>query len=199
MSFISFSKPVEIELFDTTIVVATNVRTSISENIVSKNYIQQNSVGYWETYNLNGIADVGTISYQMVSDINGDASPPVVPISSGCIFDQDPDLTFESFSERSNSAINQRNAQGLTGIPTTNFSGALLDNISGTSPNAVVTVQGSNNPLEKFPSSGKILLNREVLSYTSKTNTTLVGVTRGVDGSIEEVHTNGDYLRTISL
>ena len=46
-----------------------------------------------------------------------------------------------------------------------------------------------------FPATGKILIGRETISYTSKLSDRFVGCSRGVDGSPIESHTVGAFLR----
>ena len=46
-----------------------------------------------------------------------------------------------------------------------------------------------------FPASGKILIGKETISYTSKLSDRFIGCTRGVDGSPIEQHTVGAFLR----
>lgn len=48
-----------------------------------------------------------------------------------------------------------------------------------------------------FPPSGKILLGKEIISYTNKLSDRFTGITRGVDGTTEVDHFAGDILRTI--
>ena len=51
----------------------------------------------------------------------------------------------------------------------------------------------------RFPDSGKLLLGKELVTYTSKQNDRFVGVTRGVDGTTAETHPAGTLIRTIGL
>ena len=46
-----------------------------------------------------------------------------------------------------------------------------------------------------FPATGKILIGRETISYTSKLSDRFIGCTRGADGSPIESHTVGAFLR----
>ena len=47
-----------------------------------------------------------------------------------------------------------------------------------------------------FPATGKILIGKETISYTSKLTDRFIGCTRGVDGSPIESHTVGDFIRS---
>ena len=47
-----------------------------------------------------------------------------------------------------------------------------------------------------FASTGKILIGRETISYTSKLSDRFIGCTRGADGSPTESHTVGDFIRS---
>ena len=51
----------------------------------------------------------------------------------------------------------------------------------------------------RFPDSGKLLLGKELVTYTSKTPDRFAGVTRGVGGTTAEAHTAGTLIRTIGL
>lgn len=50
-----------------------------------------------------------------------------------------------------------------------------------------------------FPSSGKILIGKELVTYSAKLSDRLIGLTRGVDGTTAEAHTAGSLIRTIGL
>ena len=51
----------------------------------------------------------------------------------------------------------------------------------------------------RFPDSGKLLLGKELVTYTSKSADRFAGVTRGVDGTTAEAHAAGTFIRTIGL
>lgn len=80
------------------------------------------------------------------------------------------------------------------GYPSISESGALLNN-NMTTTSTALTVQGSANPLLKFPASGYIRIDNEVISYTGKTSTSLTGLTRSINGVIQ-AHSIGSYLIT---
>jgi hypothetical protein len=80
------------------------------------------------------------------------------------------------------------------GYPSISESGALLNN-NMTTTSTTLTVQGSANPLLKFPASGYIRIDNEVISYTGKTSTSLTGLTRSINGVIQ-AHSIGSYLIT---
>jgi len=50
-----------------------------------------------------------------------------------------------------------------------------------------------------FPSSGKLLIGKELISYTSKLPDRLVGLNRGVSGTTAEFHAAGTLIRTVGL
>lgn len=194
MASINFSQPFSVELNNGIDTIEVNNLETTSK--ISNNYITNVSVGYFETYENNALCEIGTIFYQMNDDINEDSVPPLVGISSSSIFDQDQLITLETFYERPKSTYTISNKRDSVGIPSINYSGAQFDSFpSGT----VLQVIGSINPLGNFPSSGKVQLNNEVISYTGKTSNTLTGVLRAQDGTSSGTHSNGDYLRTISV
>lgn len=49
-----------------------------------------------------------------------------------------------------------------------------------------------------FPSSGVLLINKELITYTGKLSDRFTGCTRGAYGSTISAHTIGDYMRTVS-
>ena len=52
--------------------------------------------------------------------------------------------------------------------------------------------------VNRFPSSGKLLIGNEVVSYTGVAGgDRFTGVTRGVDGTTPQSHNAGDYLRSL--
>jgi len=192
---ISFNRPVKILLQDNTEITVTNQRAATKQ---AREYGVTTSVGYNEIFDKNQLHEKGTITYQAISDINGDASPPVISISGNTIYDQDPITTLEDFATRQKSRLSVSNRNNSFGIPSINLSGALFDSIVG----STLTVQqsvGGSNPLEKFPTQGKIQINKEVISYTSKTTTTLDGISRAQDGTSVEIHAPGDYLRSFTI
>jgi len=102
-----------------------------------------------------------------------------------------PTLTFRDFEERPNSAITRSGQTFNFGIPTINSSGAFIsDDIDDNQ--TFIMVQSTTG----FPSSGKLLLGKEIIYYTEKTATSFIGVLRGIDNTIPDEHLSGDYLRT---
>ena len=129
MATINFSSPVSVQLIDGTDLKVSNVQTTTRKdfNTVRSGSIPYVSVGFHEAYDRNAVCESGTITYQMVSDINGDASPPLVGISSTSIFDQDPLITFETYFDRpKNSQTSQRVGSSVS-VPSINLSGAQFD------------------------------------------------------------------------
>lgn len=200
MSTISLNSPTTVLLYNDTTIKVDNLTTTSS---TYKNYLNNLSIGYYSSFDINKFAEVGTITYQSSTDINGDSIPPLLPVSAATYYDYSTaygTLTLETFYERPFSTYTINNERYSIAIPSVNLSGALFSSFTsgGTVLNVQTTVAGSN-PLQKFPSSGKILINREVISYTGKTNTTLTGISRAQDGTVQGTHTSGDYLRTISV
>jgi hypothetical protein len=200
MSTINLTNPTQVTLIDNTTIKVTNLTTTSK---IYDTYLNNLSIGYWETFDTNKFAEVGTITYQSLNNINGDGVPPLLPVSAGTYYDYSTaygTLTLETFYERPFSSYTINNERFSIGIPSINLSAAKFSSFTsgGTVLNVQTTIGGSN-PLQKFPSSGKILLNKEVISYTGKTNTTLTGITRAQDGTVQVTHNSGDYLRTISV
>ena len=59
---------------------------------------------------------------------------------------------------------------------------------------AIVYVQTTSG----FPSSGSILIGKEIITYTSKLSDRFLGCTRGAYNSPISTQTIGDYVRTVS-
>jgi len=68
--------------------------------------------------------------------------------------------------------------------------GADIASGTGMSGSATITVKSTTG----FDSSGSILINSEVFTYTGKTDTTFTGVTRAASGSTADDHTIGDIV-----
>lgn len=202
MTTINFSAPIEIELNSGLTANVNNLLYQTRDlNNFFNNYITSVSVGYFETYNRNAVCEAGTIQYQMVSDVNGDGSPPLVGISATSIFDQDSLITFETYFDRPYSTYTSQNKRtGAPGIPSINLSGAQFDRFQNANTELVVLSTAlTPTPLENFPPTGRLQLNKEVVSYTGKSGDTFTGVTRDIDGTGPYTHTSGDYLRSITI
>jgi len=102
-----------------------------------------------------------------------------------------PTLTFKDFEERPNSAITRSGQTFNLGIPTINSSGTFISDDIDDNQNFIM-VQSTTG----FPSSGKLLLGKEIIYYAQKTSTSFIGVLRGIDNTIPDEHLSGDYLRT---
>jgi hypothetical protein len=194
MAPLTLQKPLEVLLINDTIIGVQNLDYY---SPLLATYTTGPNIGNWESFDLEHNCESGTITYQSIGNINNDSNPPLLFISPVSIFDQDPTLTLETFFARPKSIIDIKNLRrnGAV-IPSVNYSGALFSSFPSAS---VLQVQGSNNPLQKFPTSGKIIINKEVISYTGKTTNTLTGVSRAQDGSVLGTHNSGNYLRTISI
>ena len=60
------------------------------------------------------------------------------------------------------------------------------------------TVYVPTGAVNRFPSSGKLLIGDEVVSYTGVAGgDRFTGVTRGADGTTAQSHNAGDYLRSL--
>ena len=64
-----------------------------------------------------------------------------------------------------------------------------------TASSVVIYIPDTTN----FPDSGKLLVGKELVTYTSKLSDRLIGVTRGVDNTTAAAHTAGQFIRTIGL
>ena len=80
--------------------------------------------------------------------------------------------------------------------PSINEYGSKLQtaNLPATSGTGVIVYGNTKG----FPSSGIILINKELITYTGKLSDRFTGCTRGAYGSTISAHTIGDYMRTVS-
>jgi hypothetical protein len=102
-----------------------------------------------------------------------------------------PNMTINDFDQRKYSAITLTGEFFNLAIPSINEVGSTLSsNISDTSVSMTI------GNASAFPDSGKIIINAEVIEYTSKSGNTLLGLTRGADNTIASSHIANDYLRS---
>ena len=78
------------------------------------------------------------------------------------------------------------------GIPSIQEYGSFLDSSIDSDDNIVYIPDTT-----VFASSGKLLIGKEIISYTSKLSDRFLGVVRGIDGTEATSHNAGDYLRTL--
>jgi len=102
------------------------------------------------------------------------------------------DITIEDFEVRSMSSkgVTEETLMNL-GYGSTNELGAYLQ-MPLTTSNTIIYVANTNG----FPSSGKLLVGDEMVTYTSKLVDRFIGVLRGQNNTTAKIHGAGDYLRT---
>ena len=96
--------------------------------------------------------------------------------------------------ELNNASITSDGTLFNPGIPSIQELMSYLDAPLTTS-STVVYIPDTTN----FPDSGKLLVGKELVTYTSKLSDRLIGVARGVDGTTAEAHSAGQFIRTIGL
>jgi hypothetical protein len=102
-----------------------------------------------------------------------------------------PNLTINDFEQRRYSAITLTGEFFNLAVPSINEIGSMLtSNISDTSTTMVI------DNASGFPDNGRIIINKEVIEYTSKSGNTLLGLIRGADNTVPASHTSNDYLRS---
>jgi hypothetical protein len=111
-----------------------------------------------------------------------------------------PTLIIKDFEERPNSSITTSNIVFNLGLPSINSPGALIANNINSTQTFIEVQASATNPkaLQYFPDSGKLIIGKEIVTYTAKTQTTFTGVVRGVDNTTAESHNAGDYLTTFN-
>ena len=108
-----------------------------------------------------------------------------------------PTITIGDFADRSESSLGANGAHWQLHWPTINEYGALLDSALTDTATIVYVPTGVVN---RFPSSGKLLIGNEVVSYTGVAGgDRFTGVTRGVDGTTAQSHNAGDYTQGLRI
>lgn len=108
-----------------------------------------------------------------------------------------PTLTIEDFEINSESNYSQSKEYWMFGRDSVTEYGAFLG-ISINETDSVVYISGENNPTTPFPDSGALLIGDEVVFYASKLSDRFLNITRGMNGTMPQQHTAGDYLRTFT-
>lgn len=80
----------------------------------------------------------------------------------------------------------------LENVPVKDVESALASNITSSDTSLSVTTGDGTN----FPSSGTIIINREIITYTGISTDSLTGLTRGVDDSDAAAHSSTDEVHT---
>lgn len=104
------------------------------------------------------------------------------------------DITIQDFELRSNSAkaVAEETLMNL-GYGSTNEYGAYLQT-SLTTNSTIVYISNTS----RFPTSGKLLIGDEIVTYSSKLSDRFIGVLRGQFNTTAKTHDAGDYLRTLN-
>lgn len=104
------------------------------------------------------------------------------------------DIRIEDFELRRNSAkaVVEETLMNL-GYGSTNEYGAYLQTPLTTTSTIIYIANTS-----RFPSSGKLLVGDEIVTYTSKLSDRFIGVSRGQYNTLAKTHEAGDYLRTLN-
>ena len=104
------------------------------------------------------------------------------------------DITIQDFELRANSAkgTTEETLMNL-GYGSTNEYGAYLQ-LPLTETSTIIYISNTS----RFPSSGKLLVGDEIVTYTSKLSDRFIGVSRGQYNTLAKTHEAGDYIRTLS-
>jgi hypothetical protein len=95
------------------------------------------------------------------------------------------------------SAIYALNAAALTDLEAKLMGYAAATTLSGALAAGAVTATVGSTYL--FPDSGELVIDSEVIAYTSKTATSFTGLTRGGRGTADVLHSGGASVRLYSL
>jgi len=104
-----------------------------------------------------------------------------------------PNITIGDFSDRHSSSVGQNGAIWDITWPSIQEHGALLDS-SLSSLDDIVYIPDTS----RFPSSGKLLIGNEIITYTDKLSDRFIGCVRGAENTVVQTHNPGDYLRSLS-
>jgi hypothetical protein len=102
-----------------------------------------------------------------------------------------PNLKLEDFENRPQTAFTLSGEKFNLAIPSINQIGTTLSsNVSDTD----LTIELAN--ASKFPDSGSIIINKEVIKYDQKNGNILSELTRGSQNTIPSSHNAGDIVLT---
>jgi hypothetical protein len=104
-----------------------------------------------------------------------------------------PTLTVGDFETRFESNYTESKDYWNVGRDSVTGYGSILQ-ISIDETDTIVYIEDTS----RFPSSGSLLIGDELITYSSKLSDRFMGVIRGVNGTIPQSHSAGDYLRTQS-
>jgi hypothetical protein len=186
--------------------IVVNVHTlwenvkSTSINSVKQEIIKSIPTGFSDTYAEPGISIVSFAPLTLGSTLkkfeNGAFNDMGYLQLGGISLDQFDrlygDITIEDFELRSMSskAVTEETLINL-GYGSTNELGAYLQ-MPLTTSSTIIYVANTNG----FPTSGKLLVGDEIVTYTSKLVDRFIGVSRGQNNTTAKTHDAGDYLRT---
>lgn len=105
-----------------------------------------------------------------------------------------PNVTIGDFETRHSSNYSSSGDYWNIGRDTVTEYGAELQIEMGPTDTIIYV---NDHATDSFPSSGSLLIGDEIVTYTSKFTDRFLGVTRGVNGTIPQTHSPGDYLRTL--
>jgi hypothetical protein len=101
-----------------------------------------------------------------------------------------PALTIEDFERRANSAITLTGEIFNLAIPTINSPGAFISSDVDISQTTIPVLSTAG-----FPTTGTILLGKEIITYNGKTTNSFLNIVRGSNNTQIITHTSGDYLK----
>ena len=104
-----------------------------------------------------------------------------------------PELTIEDFDNPDTVRVSSsKSNKYISGYPSINNFGSTI--AQGFDFNIGDTVLYTDT--SAFPDSGEILVGNEIISYTLKLSDRFLGITRSINGTIEQNHPAGGYIRT---
>ena len=101
-----------------------------------------------------------------------------------------PALTIEDFERGANSAITLTGEIFNLAIPTINSPGAFISSDVDISQTTIPVLSTAG-----FPTTGTILLGKEIITYNGKTTNSFLNIVRGSNNTQIITHTSGDYLK----
>jgi hypothetical protein len=103
-----------------------------------------------------------------------------------------PNLTIGDFADRGFSSVSTANDKWNTTWPTIQEHGAILD-LPVSLTNTIVYIPNTS----RFPTTGKLLIGDEIVTYSGKLSDRFTGCVRGADNTTIKSHNAGDYLRSL--
>jgi hypothetical protein len=184
---VSLTNPIETRSGQVTLIPLINeVILRTNESV----FVSNRSVSKDEFFNFYSLGNAGFTLKAFENNIFVDAGGYGINGSIESLTQAYPALIINDFELRGNSAITLSGEVFNLGIPTINSPGAFLSSNVNTLQTTIFVLSTTG-----FPTTGTILLGKEIITYNGKTTNSFLNVVRGSNNTQIITHTSGDYLR----